>query len=127
MTSAMSSMRTVVSSLSSSSPSRCRIFSSSSTSSIVQKKNHHKSRGASFRLVHGESNKNLKQRLSRSTLSRTSGVRAFTKDKEEMTTSSPSSISSSAETVVAPVNGVEKKEYDIYRDSPLRYMGYANE
>ena len=58
---------------------------------------------------------------------RTSGVRAFTKDKEEMTTSSPSSISSSAETVVAPVNGVEKKEYDIYRDSPLRYMGYANE
>ena len=93
----------------------------------MHKKNHHKSRGASFRLVHGESNKNLKQRLSRSTLSRTTGVRAFTKDKEEMTTSSPSSISSSAETVVAPVNGVEKKEYDIYRDSPLRYMGYANE
>ena len=131
MTSAMSSIRTVVSSLSPSSSSRCRIFSSSSTStstsSNVHKKNHHKSRGASFRLVHGESNKNLKQRLSRSTLSRTSGVRAFTKDKEEMTTSSPSSISSSAETVVAPVNGVEKKEYDIYRDSPLRYMGYANE
>jgi len=59
-------------------------------------------------------------------LNTTAVVRAVTKEKEEVNnTAAPEEAASASASKKNEKS--ETKEYDIYRDSPLRYMGYANE
>jgi fission process protein 1 len=125
----------------SSASSRCRVFSSSSTSTsssrrrsasvLLQKKHLDRESPASFRFRsnnnnNNNNNNNLTKRLSRNHLNTTAVVRAVTKEKEEVNnTAAPEEAASASASKKNEKS--ETKEYDIYRDSPLRYMGYANE
>jgi fission process protein 1 len=60
-----------------------------------------------------------------SRLSTTTVVRAVTKEKEDVKTTQKAAAAALAEKDNEGKKGDES--YDIYRDSPLRYMGYANE
>ena len=61
----------------------------------------------------------------RDSLSTTTVVRAVTKEKEDVKTTQKAAAAALAEKDNEGKKGDES--YDIYRDSPLRYMGYANE
>ena len=58
-------------------------------------------------------------------MSTTTVVRAVTKEKEDVKTTQKAAAAALAEKDNEGKKGDES--YDIYRDSPLRYMGYANE
>jgi len=61
-------------------------------------------------------------------LSTAAVVRAVTKEKEVVNNAAaPEEAASASKSASTEERGSETKEYDIYRDSPLRYMGYANE
>ena len=118
-----------------SSSTRCRTFSSSSTStssssSLRQSKKHH-SHCRKFRFNSSSNTNNLiiktTTRFSSksSRLSTTTVVRAVTKEKEDVKTTQKAAAAALAEKDNEGKKGDES--YDIYRDSPLRYMGYANE
>ena len=143
----MASVRTAAKHASStssySSSTRCRTFSSSSTStssssSLRQSKKHH-SHCRKFRFNSSSntnnSNTNTTNNLiiktttrfssKSSRLSTTTVVRAVTKEKEDVKTTQKAAAAALAEKDNEGKKGDES--YDIYRDSPLRYMGYANE
>ena len=143
----MASVRTAAKHASStssySSSTRCRTFSSSSTStssssSLRQSKKHH-SHCRKFRFNSSSNNNNsntnntnnlIMKTTTRfssksSRLSTTTVVRAVTKEKEDVKTTQKAAAAALAEKDNEGKKGDES--YDIYRDSPLRYMGYANE
>ena len=140
----MASVRTAAKHASStssySSSTRCRTFSSSSTStssssSLRQSKKHHP-HCRKFRFNSSSNNNNNNNNLiiktttrfssKSSRLSTTTVVRAVTKEKEDVkTTTQKEAAAALAEKDNEGKKGDES--YDIYRDSPLRYMGYANE
>ncbi len=144
----MASVRTAAKHASStssySSSTRCRTFSSSSTStstssSLRQSKKHHshcrKFRFNSSSNNNNNNNSNTNNLIIKTTtrfsskssrLSTTTVVRAVTKEKEDVkTTTQKEAAAALAEKDNEGKKGDES--YDIYRDSPLRYMGYANE
>ena len=127
----------------SSSSTRCRTFSPSSTStssssSLRQSKKHH-SHCRKFRFNSSSNNNNSNTNNTNnliiktttrfssksSRLSTTTVVRAVTKEKEDVKTTQKAAAAALAEKDNEGKKGDES--YDIYRDSPLRYMGYANE
>jgi len=134
---------------SSSSSSRCRVFSSSSTStsSTLSSSSSSRRRCSSFSSAsfsrgnftssfnvnkndRNDRNNSTTRRLSRSNnrLSTAAVVRAVTKEKEVVNNAAaPEEAASASKSASTEERGSETKEYDIYRDSPLRYMGYANE
>ena len=143
----MASVRTAAKHASStssySSSTRCRTFSSSSTStssssSLRQSKKHH-SHCRKFRFNSSSNNNNSNTNNTNnliiktttrfssksSRLSTTTVVRAVTKEKEDVKTTQKAAAAALAEKDNEGKKGDES--YDIYRDSPLRYMGYANE
>ena len=143
----MASVRTAAKHASStssySSSTRCRTFSSSSTStssssSLRQSKKHHP-HCRKFRFNSSSNNNNNNSNTNNliiktttrfssksSRLSTTTVVRAVTKEKEDVkTTTQKKAAAALAEKDNEGKKGDES--YDIYRDSPLRYMGYANE
>ena len=143
----MASVRTAAKHASStssySSSTRCRTFSSSSTStssssSLRQSKKHH-SHCRKFRFNNSSNNNNSNTNNTNnliiktttrfssksSRLSTTTVVRAVTKEKEDVKTTQKAAAAALAEKDNEGKKGDES--YDIYRDSPLRYMGYANE
>ncbi|CAL6396247.1 unnamed protein product [Bathycoccus prasinos] len=148
----MASVRTAAKHASStssySSSTRCRTFSSSSTStssssSLRQSKKHHP-HCRKFRFNSSSNNNNNNSNTNNliiktttrfssksSRLSTTTVVRAVTKEKEDVkTTTQKKAAAALAEKDKKQGGGEGKKgdeSYDIYRDSPLRYMGYANE
>ena len=125
-----------------SSSTRCRTFSSSSTStssssSLRQSKKHHP-HCREFRFNSSSNNNNNNSNTNNliiktttrfssksSRLSTTTVVRAVTKEKEDVKTTQKAAAAALAEKDNEGKKGDES--YDIYRDSPLRYMGYANE
>ena len=144
----MASVRTAAKHASStssySSSTRCRTFSSSSTStssssSLRQSKKHHshcrKFRFNSSSNTNNSNTNNTNNLIIKTTtrfsskssrLSTTTVVRAVTKEKEDVkTTTQKEAAAALAEKDNEGKKGDES--YDIYRDSPLRYMGYANE
>ena len=138
----MASVRTAAKHASStssySSSTRCRTFSSSSTStssssSLRQSKKHHP-HCRKFRFNSNSNNNNNNNVVIKTTtrfsskssrLSTTTVVRAVTKEKEDVKTTQKAAAAALAEKDNEGKKGDES--YDIYRDSPLRYMGYANE
>ena len=139
----MASVRTAAKHASStssySSSTRCRTFSSSSTStsssssSLRQSKKHHP-HCRKFRFNSSSNNNNNNNVVIKTTtrfsskssrLSTTTVVRAVTKEKEDVKTTQKAAGAALAEKDNEGKKGDES--YDIYRDSPLRYMGYANE
>ena len=139
----MASVRTAAKHASStssySSSTRCRTFSSSSTStssssSLRQSKKHHP-HCRKFRFNSSSNNNNNNNLIIKTTtrfsskssrFSTTMVVRAVTKEKEDVkTTTQKEAAAALAEKDNEGKKGDES--YDIYRDSPLRYMGYANE
>ncbi|CAL6389959.1 predicted protein [Bathycoccus prasinos] len=126
-----------------SSSTRCRTFSSSSTStssssSLRQSKKHHshcrKFRFNSSSNTNNSNTNNTNNLIIKTTtrfsskssrLSTTTVVRAVTKEKEDVKTTQKAAAAALAEKDNEGKKGDES--YDIYRDSPLRYMGYANE
>ena len=143
----MASVRTAAKHASStssySSSTRCRTFSSSSTStssssSLRQSKKHHshcrKFRFNSSSNTNNSNTNNTNNLIIKTTtrfsskssrLSTTTVVRAVTKEKEDVKTTQKAAAAALAEKDNEGKKGDES--YDIYRDSPLRYMGYANE
>ena len=144
----MTSVRTAAKHASStssySSSTRCRTFSSSSTStssssSLRQSKKHH-SHCRKFRFNSSSNNNNNNNVVIKTTtrfsskssrLSTTTVVRAVTKEKEDVKTTTQKKAAAALADKDKKQGGGEGKKgdesYDIYRDSPLRYMGYANE
>ena len=144
----MASVRTAAKHASStssySSSTRCRTFSSSSTStssssSLRQSKKHH-SHCRKFRFNSSSNNNNNNNVVIKTTtrfsskssrLSTTTVVRAVTKEKEDVKTTTQKKAAAALADKDKKHGGGEGKKgdesYDIYRDSPLRYMGYANE
>ena len=143
----MASVRTAAKHASStssySSSTRCRTFSSSSTStssssSLRQSKKHH-SHCRKFRFNSSSNNNNSNTNNTNnliiktttrfssksSRLSTTTVVRAVTKEKEDVKTTQKAAAAALAEKDNEGKKGDES--YDIYRDSPLRYVRYANE
>ena len=149
----MASVRTAAKHASStssySSSTRCRTFSSSSTStssssSLRQSKKHH-SHCRKFRFNSSSNNNNSNTNNTNnliiktttrfssksSRLSTTTVVRAVTKEKEDVKTTTQKKAAAALADKDKKQGGGEGKKgdesYDIYRDSPLRYLGYANE